>query len=167
MCVWGGGGAQVKYKINARFVEHDFITFSQRGERMLDSINIWHYNYFKISFLALKGNILSLFMQCCYEHHFSLVATKPVFGVSDKMRFKPACSATETSLKIEISLVASLDMVLSKQRSTKALIRLRGWAGWSAPMLFANPRRQVFSHRSPFYNATLIYRPLKELKGLL
>ena len=26
-----------------------------------------------------------------------LVATKPVFGVSDKVRFKPACSATETS----------------------------------------------------------------------
>ena len=26
-----------------------------------------------------------------------LVATKPVFRVSDKVRFKPACSATETS----------------------------------------------------------------------
>ena len=26
-----------------------------------------------------------------------LVARKPVFGVSDKVRFKPACSATETS----------------------------------------------------------------------
>ena len=26
-----------------------------------------------------------------------LAATKPVFGVSDKERFKPACSATETS----------------------------------------------------------------------
>ena len=25
-----------------------------------------------------------------------------------------------------------------------ALIRLRGCAGWSAPLLFANPRRQVF-----------------------
>ena len=31
------------------------------------------------------------------------------------------------------------------QRITKALIRLRGCAGWSAPALFANPRRQVFS----------------------
>ena len=36
-------------------------------------------------------------------------ARKPVFGVSDKVRFKPACIATETSAKIEISLVASLD----------------------------------------------------------
>ena len=34
--------------------------------------------------------------------------------------------------------------------NNKALIRLRGCAGWSAPVLFANPRRQVFSRRGPF-----------------
>ena len=75
-----------------------------------------------------------------------LVATKPVFGVSDKVRFKPAGSATGTSYKIQISLVTSLDMVLFKKRITKTLIRLRGCAGWSAPLLFTNFRRQVFSH---------------------
>ena len=32
---------------------------------------------------------------------------------------------------------------------TKALNRLRGCAGWSAPVLFANPQRQVFSRRGP------------------
>ena len=31
------------------------------------------------------------------NYYLGLVATKPVFGVSDKVRFKPACSATETS----------------------------------------------------------------------
>ena len=36
-------------------------------------------------------------------------------------------------------LDASLDMILPKTRITKALIRLRGCAGWSAPVLFANP----------------------------
>ena len=36
-------------------------------------------------------------------------ATKPVFGVSDKVKFKSACSATETSWKIEILLIAILD----------------------------------------------------------
>ena len=40
-------------------------------------------------------------------------------------------------------------MVLSKTRITKALIRLRGCAGWSAPVLFATPRRQVFSRQGP------------------
>ena len=37
-----------------------------------------------------------------------LVARKPVFGVSDKTKLKQVSSATQTSLKIEISLVASL-----------------------------------------------------------
>ena len=46
--------------------------------------------------------------------------------------------------------VASLDMILSIKRITKALIRLRGCAGWSAPVLFANHRRQVFSRRGPY-----------------
>ena len=40
-------------------------------------------------------------------------------------------------------------MLLSKKRTTKALIRLRGCAGWSAPVLFLNPRRHVFSRRGP------------------
>ena len=36
-------------------------------------------------------------------------------------------------------------MRLSKKQITKVLIRLRGCVGWSARVLFANPRRQVFS----------------------
>ena len=40
-------------------------------------------------------------------------------------------------------------MVLFKKRIAEALIRLRGCAGWSAPLLFANSRRQVFSRRGP------------------
>ena len=34
---------------------------------------------------------------------------KPVFVVSNKVRFKPTCLATETTQKIEIVLVASPD----------------------------------------------------------
>ena len=78
-----------------------------------------------------------------------LAARKPVFGVSDKSSLKPACLVTETSLKIEISLEASLDMILFIKRITKVLIRLRGCTGWSAPLLFSNPRRQVFLRRGP------------------
>ena len=40
-------------------------------------------------------------------------------------------------VEIRILLVASLDMILCNKRITKALIRLRGAAGWSAPLLFA------------------------------
>ena len=55
--------------------------------------------------------------------------TIPIVGVSEKARLKPVSSATETSKKIEILLVASLDMILSNKRITKALIRLRECAG--------------------------------------
>ena len=46
-------------------------------------------------------------------------------------------------------------MTLSNNQITKALIRLRGCAGWSAPLLFANPRIQVISRHSP-YNIALL-----------
>ena len=73
----------------------------------------------------------------------SSVQEKPFFSVSDEVRFKSACSATETSLKIEILLVASVDMILSNKQNTKVLIRLCGCTGWSAPLLF-----QRFSYLS-------------------
>ena len=73
---------------------------------------------------------------------------KPVFGVS-KLKFKPAYSASVTSYKIEIWFVASLDMIHSNKRITKMLIRLRGCAGWSAPLLFVNHQRQAFSLPGP------------------
>ena len=58
-------------------------------------------------------------------------------GVSDQPGHKPACAATEASLSLEISAIESWDIILSKQRTTKALIWLRGCAGLSAPLLFA------------------------------
>ena len=70
-------------------------------------------------------------------------------NLSAKASFKPGFLATETSYKIEISSVASLHMILSKKRITKALTRLRRCAGWSVPVLFAEPRRQVISHCGP------------------
>ena len=44
-----------------------------------------------------------------------------------------------------------------------ALIRLRGCAGWSAPVLLANLRRQNFSRRGPYvkYHTNII----RELSG--
>ena len=33
------------------------------------------------------------------------VTTKPVLGVCDQLRLKPACSATETSFGLEISVI--------------------------------------------------------------
>ena len=67
---------------------------------------------------------------------------KKVFEVSEK--------ASLLSWKIEISPVASLHMILSTKLITKAFIRQLGCIGWSAPVLFANPQKQVFSRLGPF-----------------
>ena len=51
----------------------------------------------------------------CFVHFLSLNAAKPVFGISNKVRLKPVSLATETNQKIEISPVASLDMIPSQK----------------------------------------------------
>ena len=93
-------------------------------------------------------------ISCLY---MGLIVRKPVFGVSDKVRFKPVSSATEISWKIEFLREASLNIILSKKRITKVLIRLRGCSGWSAPLLFTNPWRQVFSRQGPFFDSMRKY----------
>ena len=50
---------------------------------------------------------------------------KCVFRISDQVRFKRAYSATETSYKIEISLVASLYMILSNNKGADQTARMR------------------------------------------
>ena len=45
------------------------------------------------------------------DHYMDKVVRKPVFGVFDQGILKQACSATETSYKTEISIVASLDFL--------------------------------------------------------
>ena len=61
--------------------------------------------------------------------------TNMSLGASDQARNKPACTATEASWSLEISAIESRDIVLPKQRTTKALIRL----------LFAYDIRHIFS----------------------
>ena len=73
-----------------------------------------------------------------WDRQVGHVMRKPVFGVSDKVRLKPACAATEARSKLEISDIETRGIILSRQRTTKVLIRLRERAGWSAPLLFAH-----------------------------
>ena len=66
--------------------------------------------------------------------HMSHVTRKPVFGVSDQVRLKPAAQLQKLARVLD---VASRGITLYRQWTMKALIRLRGCAGWSAPLLFA------------------------------
>ena len=73
---------------------------------------------------------------CSPHHYLSHAMRKPVFGVSDQVRRKLACSTLETSWSLEILDLASIYIILSRQRTIKELIRLRGCAGWYTPCLF-------------------------------
>ena len=69
--------------------------------------------------------------------------TKCVLG-----SFRPG--QTQTGLRshteaLEILAIVSRDIILSKQRTSKVLIRLRGCAGLSVPLLFAYDIRHIFS----------------------
>ena len=61
--------------------------------------------------------------------HMSHVARKPVFKVSDQVRLKPACSTSEASWSLEILDLESIDIILSRQLTKKALIKLCSYAG--------------------------------------
>ena len=72
---------------------------------------------------------------------------KSAFGTSDQVTRKPA------RLSLEISDLDSIAIIQSrKRRTTKAPIRLRGYAGWSASLLFAYGIKQVFSWRGSYVN---------------
>ena len=55
-------------------------------------------------------------------------------------------------------------IILSWQRTTKALIRLRGCAGWSAPLLFAYGIRHIFSWPS---SHVFLYTSITDLYACL
>ena len=64
--------------------------------------------------------------------------------------FKPVSSAIETSLKVEISPAARLHMIVTFQKANKkALLRLRGCAGWSAPVFFPKTPKTGFLASRP------------------
>ena len=65
----------------------------------------------------LEKRMLMKFLQFCLDYHNKTEEIegiiwerhrKPVFGVSDKVRFKPVSSATEISQKFEILLEANM-----------------------------------------------------------
>ena len=91
--------------------------------------------------------------------HMSFVTRKPVFGISDQVRLKPACSVTEVSQRLEISYTETRGIILSRQRITKALIRLRGCAGWSASLLFAYAKSRFSLYEAQLYISWL-YEPV-------
>ena len=55
------------------------------------------FNIFSNNSLTLTPITLKEISACFAGHDIGRDARKPVLGISNKVRFKPACSATETS----------------------------------------------------------------------
>ena len=86
------------------------------------------------------------------QHLWTLLWENISSGVSNQVRLKLACSATEASMKFEFLVTETRDITLTRQRTTKALIRLRGCPVRSAPLLFAYDIRHLFSWPGSFYD---------------
>ena len=92
---------------------------------------------------------------------------KPVFGVCDQVRLKPACSATETSHRLEISDIETRDIILSRQWTTKVLIRLCIWLkqvlSWCGSYGYQNPLKIISSKWISNMSLTVMLTPSKIL----
>ena len=119
-----------------------------------EQLGTWSFLTGQIQRMSLKNNSEVCFLTCIsmgtllslqtewvhfqfkgYLVHLSHVTRKPVFGVCNKVRLKPACSATENSWSLGILDLAGIDIIFV--RTTMALIRQHGCTGWSVPLLFA------------------------------
>ena len=78
-------------------------------------------------------------------------------GVSTKSVSNQSPQLKRLAWKLKFHLQQVYIWYFPKSKKKKALIRLRGCAGWSAPLLFTNPPRQGFSRRGPYYSC--IYDP--------
>ena len=125
----------------------------------------WHFSCSHCHNIFFSSRTKSISSPCLdYFWHFSTFQTYRYntiwamtwqnlsSGASDQARHKPACAATEASYNLEISAIEYRDIILTKQRTTKVLIRLCGCAGWSASLLFAYDIRHIFSWPGSFNN---------------
>ena len=87
----------------------------------------------------LQNEWLTAYLKSEPSLHMGLVATKPVFGVSDKALLKPVSLAAETKLEY-------WNFAYSKFRYDPFQKWMRSW---SAPVLFTNHESKVFSRRGP------------------
>ena len=103
---------------------------------------------------------MTSFKSMLYTYHLALnhLHTKIFEPRHDKMCLREFLTMPDTNWPVQPQKLArvlkfwlkSRDIILRKQRTTKALIRLCGCAGWSASLLFAYGIRHIFSWPGSF-----------------
>ena len=85
------------------------------------------------------------------KHNLSHIMRKRVFGDFPTGKIQTSLLSYRSLPESWTFGYSKYTYHISKQRTTKVLIRLRGCAGWSAPLLFAFDIRYDFAWPSPSY----------------
>ena len=114
---------------------------------------IWAASWENLLFFTSKNigaNQLQGNLAAAQHLYMSRSVRKLVFGVSNQIRHKPGCTATEDGLRLEISELESRGIVLSKWRKQRR---------WSASLLPWSWSASLFSHMQKlgFLSSRLIY----------
>ena len=153
---------QRRFKWTARRYTRRLIAISSRRVRCLTvlllGVDLFSFGRSQQKNVSSQRRLRSV----CVSIILALSREKTCLRDFRKSEFQPVSSATETSKKIEILSVTRRRMILFKKGIKKALNRLCGCAGWSAPVLFPNLRRQVFSRRGPYETRVCTVRILKD-----
>ena len=75
----------------------------------------------------------------------------------------PQLQRLARKMKFHLLQLASLDVILSKKEITKALMRLRGWPGWSAPFVAHKPMKTDFLSSRPVCNNVISFKKIKKI----
>ena len=87
--------------------------------------------------------------------YLSNVTRKHVFGVCDQVRLKLACSAIETSQRLEILHLETTDIILSKQRNNKGADHTARVRRLICAFVVRIWQKQVFSWRGSIFSSYL------------
>ena len=83
--------------------------------------------------------------EACRKKKMSHDMTKRVFGSFPPGQTQTGLHSHRSYVEFWNLAIKFRDIILSKQRTTKVLIRLRGCAGWYVPLLFTYDIRHIIS----------------------
>ena len=94
--------------------------------------------------MNMNGNIVFVYAAEAFQGYVQMrhVMRKSVFGVSDQVRHKPGCTATEDGLRLEISDLGKIGIVLSLQQK-KALISFTVTVQMICAFVFAHAKNRL------------------------
>ena len=92
------------------------------------------------------------------EPHFPLPRVGLHSNITEPRHEKTYLQGLRPVKTLEILAIASRDIILSKQQTIKALIRMRGCTGWSTHLLFAYGKSRFSHDVAHFWGYSLINR---------